>query len=306
MAAAYIGRRLISSVVVLFATLLVAFVLVHLSGDPVQLMLPFEATQQEVDTLRAELGLNLPLPVQFARFVARAMRGDFGVSLRQQQPALPLVLERVPASLELMATSVAVMLLLGVPLGTVAAARQRSLVDAVASSAAVLGQSIPTFFVGILFIFFFAVRLRWLPYGGGGGLDHLILPGVTLGIFSSSIVARLTRSGLIETLATDYVRTARAKGVSEPLVLCKHALKNAALPIVTMIGIQIPTLLAGAIVTEQVFSYPGMARLAVQAIGYRDVPVVQAFVVAFTTVVVVSNLAVDLLYLALNPRIRYR
>ncbi|HLJ59456.1 MAG TPA: ABC transporter permease [bacterium] len=302
----YIGRRLASGVIVLFATVLVAFVLIHLSGDPVQLMLPFEATQQQVDTLRAELGLNLPLPVQFERFLVRAARGDFGESIRQQQPALGLVLERVPASLALLGASAVVMLVLGIPLGAVAAARQRSLVDTIASAAAVLGQSVPTFWVGMLLILVFAVRLRWFPYGGGGGLDHLVMPGVTLGIFSSAIVARLTRSGLVEALATDYVRTARAKGLSERLVLYRHALRNAALPILTVIGIQIPTLLAGAIVTEQVFSYPGMARLAVQAIGYRDVPVVQAFVVVFTTVVVVTNLVVDVLYFALNPRIRYQ
>jgi peptide/nickel transport system permease protein len=302
----YVQRRFFSGLIVLLATVLVAFLLMHLSGDPVQLVLPFEATQQQVDRLRAELGLNLPLPVQFERFLVRAIRGDFGDSIRQQQPALALVIERVPASLELLAASAAVMLLLGVSLGALAAARQNSLVDTVASGAAILGQSVPTFWVGMVFIFFFAVQLRWLPYGGGGSLSHLIMPGVTLGIFSSAVVARLTRSGLIEALATDYVRTARAKGLSDRLVLYRHALKNAALPILTMVGIQIPTLFAGAIVTEQVFSYPGMARLAVQAIGYRDVPVVQAFVVVFTTVVVVTSFGVDMLYFALNPRIRYR
>lgn len=303
----YTLRRVVSSLLVLFATLLLAFLLMHLSGgDPAELMLPMEATQQQVDTLRAELGTNLPLPTQFGRFLARAVHGDFGTSIRQQEPALPLVVERLPASFELMAVSACIMLVIGIPLGVMSANRRNSIFDFLASTVAVLGQSIPTFWLGMMLIFVFSVHLHLLPYGGIGGINHLILPSVTLGMFSAAVVARLTRSGLVEALTSDYVRTAQAKGLARWVVLYKHALKNAGLPVITMIGIQIPTLLAGAIVTETVFSYPGVARLAVEAVDYRDVPVVQAFVLVFAIVVICSNLVVDLLYFFLDPRIRFQ
>lgn len=292
-------------VIVLFGVSIVVFILVHLSGDPVRLLLPPEASEAEVQRLRHEYGFDQPVYVQYAQFIARAVKGDFGISLRHGQPAMELVVERLPASVQLAVVALFFALVIAIPAGIIAALKRNTVIDGISMSVALLGQSLPVFWLGIMLIIVFSVQLQLLPPGGRGGLESLILPGITLGAYSAALISRLTRSSMVEVLVQDYIRTARAKGLASYSILIRHALKNAAIPIVTVIGMQIRILLGGAVITETVFSYPGMGRLAIQAIANRDFPVVQAFVVVVAIVVVGMNLLVDLVYLYLDPRIRY-
>lgn len=292
-------------VIVLFGVSIVVFILVHLSGDPVRLLLPPEASEAEVQRLRHEYGFDQPVYVQYAQFIARAVKGDFGISLRHGQPAMELVVERLPASVQLAVVALFFAVVIAIPAGIIAALKRNTVIDGISMSVALLGQSLPVFWLGIMLIIVFSVQLQLLPPGGRGGLESLILPGITLGAYSAALISRLTRSSMVEVLVQDYIRTARAKGLASYSILIRHALKNAAIPIVTVIGMQIRILLGGAVITETVFSYPGMGRLAIQAIANRDFPVVQAFVVVVAIVVVGMNLLVDLVYLYLDPRIRY-
>jgi ABC-type dipeptide/oligopeptide/nickel transport system permease component len=251
------------------------------------------------------MDLDQPLHVQLAKYLSRAARGNFGQSLRYHDSAIRLVLERAPATLWLTAGAMVVMGLVALPLGILAASRRDSLLDAAASAVALTGQAMPTFWLGIIFILVFGLRLRWLPTSGSGTVWHLVMPSIALGAFSAGLTTRLVRSSLLEVLSQHYVRTARSKGLSERLVIFRHALRNAAIPVVTIAGLQLGTLLGGAIVTETVFGYPGMARLAVEAVFYRDFPVVQAFVVVTAIVMVGINVLVDVCYVVLDPRITY-
>ena len=302
----FVVPRLLRAVVALWLVSTVVFVVMRLSGDPVPLLLPPDAPHSEILRVRADLGLDRPLPVQYAVFLGNLARGDFGRSIHFREPALRVVLGYLPATVELGLTAFAVAALVALPVGIVSAMQRNSWIDHTVMGAALVGQAAPTFFLGILFILVVSLQLGWLPTSGRGGWQHLVLPAATLGAFAMASIARLTRSAVLEVLGADYIRTARAKGVPEALVVTKHTLKNAALPIVTITALQFGTLLGGAVVTETVFSWPGMGRLAVQSIYNRDYPVVQCAVFVSALVFIVVNFCVDLLYGVLDPRIRLR
>ena len=302
----YLLRRLGQAVLVLLGVSFVVFFILYLTGDPALVLLPPDATAEDIRKFREAMGFNDPFIVQYGRFLGGALRGDFGQSVRHGEPAFPLVLERLPATFELSGAALLVALVLAIPAGVISAVRRNSAVDYVATVVALLGQSMPTFWLGIMLILIFSVQFHLLPSSGRGGLEHLALPAVTLGLFTTARITRLTRSGMLEVLNQDYIRTARAKGVGARPVVWKHAFKNAAIPIVTIVGIELGTLLGGSVITETIFAWPGVGRLSVQAIYNRDYPVVQAAVFLLASTFVLVNLVVDLLYTYLDPRIRLR
>ena len=303
---AYVLRRLLLTLPVLLGIVVITFMLTRLSGDPTDLILPPNATDEARAAFREVHGLDRPLLEQFLTFAGKALVGDFGASLRFQQPAMQLVLERLPATAELAAATMAIALLIGIPAGVVAANRRGTAADASIRAIMLLGQAVPSFFLGVLGIIIFAVWLRWLPTGGRGTWAQLVLPATTLAFNLVALIARVTRSCMLDVLKQDYVRTARAKGVWEGRVIWLHALRNAFIPVLTVIGLQVGLLLGGVVVTETIFSWPGVGRLAIQAIYARDFPVVQAVVFVFAFTFVLVNLIVDLLYAALDPRIGYK
>jgi len=301
---AYLLSRLGQTVLVVFLSLSAVFFLMRLGGDPVLLFLPMDIQAKDVNEIRQRLGFNDPLAVQYSRFMAGALHGDFGESLRYRRDAFGLVLERLPATLLLAGSAIVLTLVVAIPLGVMTAVRRDTLVDHVGTLATVLGQATPGFWLGLMMIYLFAVQLRWLPTGGYGTLAQLIMPSVVLAAFFSARVARLTRSAVLEVLGEEYVKTARAKGLGEVRVIGKHTLRNAAIPILTLAGLEAGQLLGGAVVTETIFAWPGLGRLTVQALLNRDFPVVMA-AVSFTSVVyTLMNLAVDLAYGWLDPRVR--
>ena len=300
----YVARRLAQALIVLLGISVVVFVILHLTGDPTLLMLPPDVTAEEVARFRKAMGFDDPLPVQYWRFLRGVLRGNFGNSLRHDEPALGLVFERMPATLELTLVALGVAMLLAIPAGIVSAVFRNTALDYVSTVVALIGQAMPTFWLGIMLILVFAVGFQILPSSGRGGLMHLLLPALTLGLFTAARTMRLTRSALLEVLGQDYVRTARAKGVAERGVVWKHALRNASIPIITIVGLELGTLLGGAVITETIFAWPGVGRLSVQAIYNRDYPLVQASVFVLASIFVVVNLAVDLVYTYLDPRIR--
>ena len=302
----YLLRRLWQSLLVLFGVSVVVFLILHLTGDPAALLLPPDATAEDIARFRTAMGFDDPVAVQYLRFLKGAVRGDFGESLRHGEPAMPLVVERLPATFQLAGAGLLIALGLAIPAGIISAMKRNTAVDYVTTVAALLGQAMPTFWLGIMLILVFSVRLNWLPSSGRGGLEHLILPAITLGLFTTARITRLTRSGMLEVLAQDYIRTARAKGVGESPVVWKHALKNASIPIVTIVGIDLGTLLGGSVITETIFAWPGVGRLSVQAIFNRDYPVVQSAVFLLASTFVIVNFLVDIVYTYLDPRIRYR
>ena len=302
----YLLRRLWQSLLVLFGVSVVVFLILHLTGDPAALLLPPDATAEDIARFRTAMGFDDPVAVQYLRFLKGAVRGDFGESLRHGEPAMPLVVERLPATFQLAGAGLLIALGLAIPAGIISAMKRNTAVDYVATVAALLGQAMPTFWLGIMLILVFSVRLNWLPSSGRGGLEHLILPAITLGLFTTARITRLTRSGMLEVLAQDYIRTARAKGLGESPVVWKHALKNASIPIVTIVGIDLGTLLGGSVITETIFAWPGVGRLSVQAIFNRDYPVVQSAVFLLASTFVIVNFLVDIVYTYLDPRIRYR
>jgi len=301
---AYLVQRLAWALVLLVVTTLAVFVVVHLSGDPTALYVGPEGTRADYEMVRAALGFDRPLPDQYGRFLARAVRADFGRSLRHQQPTLPLVLERFPATLRLALAAMLLAMLLAVPLGILSAVRRNSLLDSCAMTFALSGQCMPTFWLGILLILVFGVNLGWVPVYGGEGLRALALPAVTLGVWAMARTARITRSSMLEVLPQDFLRTARAKGISEWGVILRHGLRNGAIPIVTALGLELGNLLGGAVITEAVFAYPGIGRLAVEAVVNKDIPLLQAVVFTIATALILLNVAVDLLYMVLDPRVR--
>ncbi len=299
----FIASRALSAALVVLVAASAVFFLVRLSGDPVQMMLGEAGGVEQARALRHSLGLDRALPVQYLDFLARAVRGDFGRSFRYDQPALSLVLERLPATLELTLGSLVLSILVAVPLGIAAAVRRGSVVDWLARVLAVAGQSTPIFLLGILLIVIFAVNLRWLP---SSGRERPILPMVCLAAYSLPLSTRILRSSMLDALGRDYVRTARAKGLSERAVIYWHALRNALIPLVTVVGMRMGFLIGGAVITEKVFGYPGVGRLALQALAYRDFPVIQAFIAVIALLVTLLNLLTDILYGYLDPRIRIR
>jgi peptide/nickel transport system permease protein len=305
-AVAFVGRRLLRALVALWLVSTVVFVVMRLSGDPVPLLLPPDAPRSEIFRVRTELGLDRPLPVQYLTFLGNLLRGDFGRSIHFRVPAAQVVMDYVPATVELGLAAFGLAVLIAVPIGVLSAVRRNSLLDQAAMGLALVGQSAPTFFVGIFLILVVSLKAGLLPTSGRGDLRHLVLPALTLGIFAMASIARLTRSAVLEVLRTDFVRTARAKGLSEVWVVTKHTLKNAAIPIVTITGLQFGALLGGAVVTETVFAWPGMGRLAIQSIYNRDYPVVQCTVFLSAVMFVGINFAIDMVYGFLDPRVRPR
>jgi peptide/nickel transport system permease protein len=302
----FLVRRLLQSLVVLFGVSFVVFAILHLTGDPALVLLPPDASIEDVRRFREAMGFNDPFLVQYGRFLTGALRGDFGQSIRHGEPAFGLVVERMPATFELAGAALLLALCLSIPAGILSAVRRNSPLDYLATVVALFGQSLPTFWLGIMLILLFSVQFHLLPSSGRGTLSHLVLPAVTLGLFTTARITRLTRSGMLEVLDQDYIRTARAKGVGDPPVVWKHALKNAAIPIVTIVGIELGTLLGGSVITETIFAWPGVGRLSVQAIANRDYPVVQAAVFLLASTFVLVNLLVDVVYTYLDPRIRLR
>ena len=301
----YLIRRLGRAIIALWGISTIVFVVLRLSGDPAVLLLPQEASLEDVSRLRRDLGLDDPLLLQYLRFLGNSAVGNFGESLRHREPAMVLVRSHLWATLELSFAAFFVATTVAVPIGVLAAVKPNSLYDHAVMTLTLIGQSAPTFWIGIMLILAFGLELRWFPIGGRGTLAHLVMPAMTLGAFAMASIARLTRAAMLEVLRLDYINTARAKGLRNSSVIWKHALKNAAIPVVTIMGLQFGALLGGAVVTETVFSWPGIGRLAIQGIYNRDYPVVQASVFLAAVFFVLINFAVDLLYTILDPRIRY-
>jgi ABC-type dipeptide/oligopeptide/nickel transport system permease component len=302
----FLGVRLVRALIALWLVTTVVFVVMRLSGDPVPLLLPPDAPRSEIARVRTELGLDQPLPVQYGVFIANVLRGDFGRSIHFREPAFRVVLGYLPATIELGLTAFVLAVVVALPIGLLSAIRRNSLLDHATMGLALVGQSAPTFFVGILLILGVSLKAGLLPTSGRGDWRNLVLPATTLGAFAMASIARLTRSAVLEVLRADYVRTARAKGLAERLVVLKHTLKNAAVPIVTITGLQFGALLGGAVVTETVFAWPGIGRLAIQSIYNRDYPVVQCAVFLSALMFIVINFCIDLVYGFLDPRTRPR
>ena len=300
----YLTGRLLQTLVSMLVVVSIVFVLTRMSGNPIHLLLDVNATARDQEILTRHLGLDKPLAVQYAIYVKNVAAGDFGNSILTRRPVVEHLWERLPATIELGLCAMLLSVLIGVPLGMYAAVRRGRAVDTAARTFAVLGQSMPAFWLGLMLILLFGVVLGWLPAGGRGDLQHLILPAFTLGYFTSAAILRLTRSSMLEVLNSDYVKFARLKGLHEQVVLWKHGLKNALLPVITFAVLLFVQFLGGAVVTETVFAWPGLGRLILESVTTRDYPIVQAGVLVLSSLYLLGNLCVDLLYSYLNPRIR--
>ena len=300
----YIARRAIHGVVVLFGVSIIVFLLMHLAGDPVAVLLPLDTPPEQIEAFRQEMGFDRPLPVQYLYFLSRAVRGDFGYSYHYRTDAMQIVLERMPATLTLTFAALLVALIVAIPAGILAALRQGRIPDLIVRMLVLLGQAVPGFWLALMLMLLFGVRLKWLPVSGSEGWPSLILPAIVAGAFSMATITRLLRSNLLETFGQNYIQTARGKGLPERTITTRHALKNAAIPVLAVIGLQMGWLLGGAVISEVVFAYPGMGRLAVTAVSYRDVPVIQSFVTVTAVVVVAINISLDVIYSWVDPRIR--
>jgi peptide/nickel transport system permease protein len=286
------------------AVSVIVFGMTFLSGDPAVLMLPPEATAEQVAKFRHDHGFDQPWLVQYGQFLSHALQGDFGTSIRYNEPALGMVMERFPATLQLSSFSILLAVALSLPLGILSALKRNSPLDYIASSLAVIGQAMPNYWLGFLLVYAVAVKWHWLPTSGGPGLNYVILPGITIAFNIMALITRMTRSAMLEVICEDYVRTARAKGLTEFVVIVKHALRNALLPVVTVIALQFGYILGGAVVVETIFAWPGLGLLTIQAIYNRDYPIVQAAVFFLAVSFVLINLFVDVLYQFLDPRAR--
>jgi len=302
----YISRRLLQMMIALFLMSVIVFLLGRLSGDPVSMLLSQYSTEEDRVRITEQLGLNKPVVEQYGIFIFNALKGDLGKSVAgDNRPALALILERFPASLKLALVALFISILIGIPLGVLSAVKRGSFLDASARLVALLGQSLPAFWLGIVLMYFFSVKLRLLPTSGYGGIQHFILPAATMGLFTVAAVTRLTRSSMLEVLDSEYIKLARIKGVSEAIVIWKHALRNSLMPVITFMGTFFATMITGAVVIETVFSWPGIGRLAYESISNRDFPVMQAVILFMTTLYILANLIVDILYAWVDPRIRY-
>ncbi len=302
----YLIRRVLQMLPVLLLVTVVIFFVIRVKGDPVAQLAPIDLlTPQEIAQLRHAYGFDRPIYVQYLEFIRRAVLGDFGTSFRYRQPALPLVVERLPKTVQLAAAAAVVAWLLALPLGIIAAVRRNSVIDLIATTTSVLGRALPNFWLGIILILVFAVWLQWLPVSGSDTPLHLVLPAATLGVGLATTLTRLVRSSMLEVIRQDYIVTARSKGLAERVVLGKHALRNGLIPVITVFGLQTAWLLGGAVIVEQVFAWPGMGQLMVKAVLTRDMSIVQAGVFVFALVIMGMNLVVDTLYSILDPRIRY-
>ncbi|MGQ9646514.1 MAG: ABC transporter permease [Thermodesulfobacteriota bacterium] len=303
----YLMRRFLHSIIIIFGISISVFIISRLTGDPVSIMVGPDTSREDRAAIRKELGLDQPLPVQYLLFLTGALQGNFGKSIRYEEPALRLVLQRIPATGRLIFFTLFWALVFSIPVGILSAIKRNSLFDLVGMTFTFLGQSIPSFWLGIMLIMTIGVHLRLLPISGygDGAISHIIMPSLTLGAFEMASFARITRSSMLEVLNMDYVQTARAKGLSELMVVIKHSLRNALIPIVTILGLHIALLMGGAVITEQIFAYPGIGWLAVQSIYNRDFPVIQAIVMTVSVGIVTTNFLIDIIYTLIDPRIRY-
>lgn len=301
----YLIRRLLQLIPVLLIITFIVFALVHVAGDPVALMLPEDATEEDRNALRAALKLDQPFLVQYGTYLINLAKGDFGKSFRYNQDALPIVLERLPATLELAIASMIVATIIAIPLGIWSATKQNTFMDLFATGGAVLGKAMPNFWLGIMLILILAVNSQIFPVSGRGTLSHLVLPAITLGTGIAAEMTRLIRSSMLEILHQDYVRTAKSKGLKDSIVVYKHAFRNSLIPVVTIMALQTSTLVGGTLITETVFSWPGLGQLLVQAVNARDMAIVQAAVFIIAFMVIGMNLLADILYRLLDPRIKY-
>lgn len=301
----YIGRRLLLLIPVLLGVTFIVFSIMSLTpGDPAQIILGESAPPEKIAQLREEMGLNDPFVVQYFRFVTNAVKGDFGESYSTGRPVFEEIFQRFPVTLKLTVVGIIVAVIIGIPVGIISATKQYSLFDNFSMIGALLGVSMPNFWLGLMLILLFAVNLGLLPSGGDGGIEYMILPAITLGTGAAALITRMTRSSMLEVIRQDYIRTARAKGVYEKKVINKHALKNALIPVITIVGLQFGYLLGGAVLTETVFSLPGVGRLLVDAIKQKDAPMVLASVVFISVTFSFVNLLVDILYAYVDPRIK--
>ena len=301
----FIGKRLLMLIPVLIGVSLIVFTLMQLSpGDPAMIILGAQAAPEDIAILRESMGLNDPLIVQFFRFLLGMFTLDFGTSYKDGMPVLTKLLEALPYTAELTFCAVMLALIIGIPAGIISATKQYSIFDRIASVLALIGFSTPNFWLSIMLILVFSVNLKWLPVSGTGSILHLVLPSIALGVQSAAVFTRMTRSSMLEVLNMDYIRTARAKGLSERVVILKHALKNALIPVITVVGLQIGLLFGGAILTETVFAWPGVGRLMIDSIRAKDTPVVQGGVIFTASIFVFINLLVDILYAYVDPRVK--
>jgi len=299
----YIARRIFQSLIVILGVIIITFLISRVLGDPVVLLLPPEATPEQRAFLAKDLGLDRPLYVQLLVYVGKVLKGDFGQSFRHQEPAMKILMERVPASLYLSLVATFISVIIAIPLGIISAIKRGTSFDRIGMTLALFGQSIPAFWAGIMMILLFAVKWGWFPPSGYGGFKHVFMPALTLAFFFSAAVARLTRSSVLDVLDMDYVRYARLKGVPEFVVIIRHVLRNSFITILNIVALQLGLLLGGAVITEFIFSWPGIGRLSLDAIYNRDYPVIQATVVVAASFFVVINLLVDIIYSATDPRV---
>lgn len=304
--ATYVIRRLLQSLIVIFGVTIISFSLIFLTGDPTYLLLGDVRgmTREEISAFRHQMGFDRPLLVQYFDYMSKAIRGDLGKSYYHGIPNIDLIAQHLPATLQLGLAALLIGLAVGIPMGIIAATHHGGLVDNLTMFVALFGQAMPVFWLGLMLMLIFAVQIKLFPVSGRGSLRHLVLPAITLSSFSMAQNARMVRSMMLEVLGQDYIRTARAKGISERRVVYVHALKNAMIPVTTLIGIEVGYLLGGAVITETIFSWPGMGRMVVQAVLSKDIPLVQASVIVLALIFVMVNLAVDLTYAYLDPRIR--
>jgi ABC-type dipeptide/oligopeptide/nickel transport system permease component len=302
----FLTYRLFRMMIALVSVVTVVFVVMRLSGDPVPLLLPADAPIEEMERLRHDMGLDRPIYVQYGVFMRQAVRGDFGRSIHYRTPAMAVVWERLPATVELSLAAFLCAVVVAIPAGILSAVKRGSAYDNVVMGVALIGQAAPTFYIGIMLILVCSLWLGWFPTSGRGDWRHLVLPAVALGAFAMASIARITRSAVLEILQADFIRTARAKGLPEIVTIAKHTMRNAAIPIVTIVGLQFGNMLGGAVITETIFSWPGIGRLAIQSIYNRDYPIVQACVFITAAMFVALNFLVDLAYGILDPRIRQR
>jgi len=301
----YIINRILQTIPTLFGISIISFALLRLTGDPAVLVLGLMASEESLEEYRQEHGLTDPVMEQYFNWIGDIFRGDFGDSLRYHEPIVKLLRERLPATMELGLTALTLAIVIGVPVGVFSAVRWNTGWDIIIRTVVLFGQATPGFYLGLLLILTFSVGLRLLPTGGRGGFSHLIMPAVALSTFMVALIVRFTRSALLDVLRQDYIRTARAKGLAERYVVYRHAMKNALIPLITILGMQVSILFSGAVITETIFSWPGVGRFAVQAIHARDFPVVQIMILFMASVIVFLNLIVDITYAYLDPRIRF-
>lgn len=308
---AYVIRRILQSIIVLNVVLLVVFLMLHLTGDPAEVLMPEDATAADIAEFRKLMGFDQPLHIQYYHFLfgfgksLGVLRADFGYSFRHELPAMSLVLEHFPATVHLALAAVLISLVVALPAGVLSATFRNTWIDYLSSVGAMFGQSMPNFWLGLMLIFIFAVGLDLLPTSGYEGIEYIILPALTAGLYQTARITRMVRAGMLEVLGSDYIQTARSKGIAEFSVVVRHALRNASIPVVTLVGLELGVLLGGTVVTEVVFAWPGVGFLVVDAINNQDYPVVQAAVTLLSIIFVGINLIVDLLYAWLDPRIAY-